>query len=473
MTRGFRLLAATVAVALTPQLALAELQTTASSDRFRRGVPRDSQPGPALRLSLSEAIQRGLNQNLGVLLEEQELRSAEGRRWTQLSGLLPDVQALVHESQQKVNLAAFGFTGFSGADIPAIIGPFNVFDARVALSQPLLDVSAIHEARAGAANVAAARHTYQDTRNFLTLVVTSLYFRELSEESRLENAVVELATAETLYQLAVDQKSAGLVARIDVLRADVERKSASQRRIVAENDLTRARLQLARAIGLPAGQEFTLSDRMPFAPLPRLDPGSAIERAVSMREDLRSARLKVTAAERELAAARGELLPSLHATADYGDIGATAGSAEPTYSVAANLRVPLFNKGRTQARVIERQADLAQRRAELADLQNGVSYDVQLALRDLEAAAEQVTVAESAVALATQALTQAQDRFRAGVASNIEVVQAQQAEAGARESHIASLFAHNLAKAALARALGVGEQDFTSFIGGQITWQKP
>ena len=215
-------------------------------------------------MTLLDAVRRGLGRNLGVLLEEQELKAAEGRRWTQLSGLLPDVHAVVRESQQKINLAAFGFSGLLG--VPTIIGPFTVFDARVAVSQPVLDFGAIYAAREGSANVKVARHDYQDARNLVVLVVSNLYLPAVAGESRVEAAQGELSAAEVLYGLALDQKSAGLVAGIDVLRADLERKSATQRRIVAANDVARAKLQLARAIGLPLGQEFTLSDRMPVRP---------------------------------------------------------------------------------------------------------------------------------------------------------------------------------------------------------------
>jgi outer membrane protein TolC len=461
-----------LAVLLTSVTTFAQRAPLFPGDRYLRGLATDERPGPTIALTLLEAVRRGLGQNLGVLLEEQDLKAAEGRRWTQLSGLLPDVRAVVRESQQKINLAAFGFTGFSG--LPTIIGPFTVFDARVAVSQPLLDVGAIYAAHEGAANVKVARHDYQDARNLVVLVVSNLYLQAVAGESRVEAAQAELSAAEVLYGLAVDQKSAGLVAGIDVLRADLERKSASQRRIVAENDVARAKLQLARAIGLPLGQEFTLTDRMPYAPVPTVDADALIEQALSRREDVLSAQARVDAAQAALQSARGDRLPSLHAEADYGAIGTTVASAAATYGVSANVHVPLFDRGRTKARVIENAAELKQRESELADLRSGVTYDVQLALRDLSAAAEQVSVAQSAMSLAAQTLTQAQDRFRAGVASNIEVVQAQQAEVAARESHIASLYTHNLAKVALARAIGLGEQDFTSFLGGQSGWlQKP
>ena len=209
-------------------------------------VPASVAAGPPLSLSLNEALRRGLDRNLGVLLEEQRVRTAEGARWRQLGGLLPDVSGRIYGLRQTVNAAALGFGDFPG--VQQIIGPFNVFDARLSVSQPVIDTSALFEAKAGAAGLRAARYGYQDARNLVMLVVSSLYLQAVAAESRIDAARSQLDTAESLYQLAVDQNRAGVVARIEVLRGDVERKAASQRRIVAENEGARAR-SAARSSG--------------------------------------------------------------------------------------------------------------------------------------------------------------------------------------------------------------------------------
>ena len=123
---------------------------------FLGSAPAGEATEPPLTLSLADALERGLRQNLGVLLEEQRLHQVEGDRWRLLAGLLPDASAAINEARQKVNLAAFGFSGFPGT--PDVIGPFNVFDARVAVTQPVLDISAIYEARQGSAQLRAGQH---------------------------------------------------------------------------------------------------------------------------------------------------------------------------------------------------------------------------------------------------------------------------------------------------------------------------
>jgi len=437
---------------------------------FLGSVPATSDPiEPSLTLSLRDALQRGLQHNLGVLLEEQRVRQAEGMRWRLLSGLLPDVSVVIRQTREKVNLAAFGFTGFPG--VANIVGPFNVFDARVAVSQPVLDLSAVYEAKQGAAQLRAEKFGSEDARRVLLLVVTNLYLQAAAADSRVAAARVQAETAESLYQLAVDRNAAGVVPRLDVLRADVERKAAAQRRIAAENEVARARAALARAIGLPSAQPIVLTDVMAFAPVAPLDAASARAEAFTRRPDVLRAEARVAAAEASLRAAHTARLPSLSVDGDVGWIGSGASTALNTFTVAANVHVPIFAAGSTEARVIESGAEVRQRQAELEDVRANVSFEIETALRDVATASEQVAVAESATSVAAEALAQAQDRFRAGVATNIEVVQAQEAEAAAREAHIAALYGHNLAKAALARVIGVNEQDFVGFLRGQPPWQ--
>lgn len=435
---------------------------------FLGSAPEGEATGPPLTLSLADALERGLRQNLGVLLEEQRLHQVEGDRWRLLAGLLPDASAAINEARQKVNLAAFGFSGFPGT--PDVIGPFNVFDARVGVTQPVLDISAIYEARQGSAQLRAGQHAYEDARHVVVLVVTGLYLQVIASQSRVDAARAESATAESLYVLAVDQNNAGVVPRLDVLRADVERKTAAQRRIAAENETARARTALARAIGLPWMQAYSLADAMAYAPLQDPDPAMLRQQALAHRPDVLRAQAEVEAARASASAARAARLPSVTVDGNYGWIGSAPATAEGTFAVAANVHVPLFAAGETRAREIDAQAGLRQRELQLQDLRARVSYEIDTALRDLGAAAQQVDVARSATDAAAEALTQARDRFGAGVATNIEVVQAQQAAAAAREGYIAALYAHNIAKAVLAKAVGADEQQFIRILGGESPW---
>jgi outer membrane protein TolC len=130
----------------------------------------------------------------------------------------------------------------------------------------------------------------------------------------------------------------------------------------------------------------------------------------------------------------------------------------------AALKFNIFDGGRIGADEIQAKAALKQRQDELADLGGQIDYQIRAAFLDLQSAADQVTVAKSNLELANETLAQSRDRFTAGVTDNIEVVQAQQSVAGANDNLIFALYAHNLAKVALARALGAAEQGIRKFM---------
>jgi outer membrane protein TolC len=247
----------------------------------------------------------------------------------------------------------------------------------------------------------------------------------------------------------------------------VELQSRQQQLIVARNDFAKQKLSLSRIIGLPPGQEFTLADKAPYDQLvpPPLD--EALRRAYAARPDYQAALAQVRAAELLRRAAAAEHYPSFDVEGDYGDIGVTPATSNGTFHVAGTLTVPIFQGGKAHADVLQAEATLQQARARLEDLRGQIDNDVRTALLDLHAAFDQVQVARSSIDLAEQTLAQAQDRFSAGVSDNLEVVQAQESVAAAHENYISSLYAHNLAKVELARALGNAENGVKQYLKGK------
>ncbi len=417
----------------------------------------------APRLTLADAIERGLAHNLAAVLAEQEVHAASGARWTSLSGVLPSLRADLDASRQKISLEQYGFPVAPGES--PLIGPFNVTLGQLSLSQTLLDLGAIERARAGGQRLAAARWSLRDARDLVVTACAGLYLQTVAAGSRVEAARAETATAEALAQRARDRKAAGTVAGVEVLRAEVQLASERQRLIRARNALDRLRLQLARAIGLPLGEPFLLVDQVPYAELDALGPDQAVAQALAGRADLKSAKALLRAAEHEQRAAFGRALPSLYVDGAVAEVGPAIDSLKMTYSLTAGVRVPLFDGARTQGEIVKARAVAAQQRARVADLEAGVELDVRAALLDLKAAADEVRVAKDGRVLARRQLAEAEDRFTAGVASNIEVVQAQSALAEAEENYVSSLLAHNLAKLALARSLGVAESQAGRYLG--------
>jgi len=241
-------------------------------------------------------------------------------------------------------------------------------------------------------------------------------------------------------------------------------KQQQQRLLAQENQLAKDKLSLGRVIGLPSGQDFKIAEAVPYSPLTAMTQEQALRAALEQRPDYQSAKAQVRAAEEGVRASRGERYPTVGVTGDYGDVGPTIAHSHGTFTFVASLKFNIFDGGRIGADVIQAKAALKQRQDELADLGGQIDYQVRAAFLDIQSAADQVTVAKSNLELANQTLEQARDRFSAGVTDNIEVVQAQQSVASANDNLISALFGHNLAKVALARALGAAEQGIQKFM---------
>lgn len=427
---------------------------------FSGSVPTSTASTTALPLSLSDALERAWTHNLGVITLEEQVASARGTRLRSLRELLPRVEARTDDSYQTRNLAAFGFnaSAFPGFPIPAVVGPFNIFDARVYASQTLVDRHAVHDLRSSAFTIGAAQADVANARDIVTLVVTSLYLQAVASESRIETARDQVATAEALQTLAINQRNAGVTPGIDVVRAQVQVQAQKQRLIAAQAELAKQKLQLVRVIGLPVSQPIELANR-DAAPSPvTTTVDEAVKQATSERADYRAAVERVHAAEAALKAVQAEALPTIHVNADYGAIGSSPSNARRTYAVAGAVRLPLFDTGR-RGRETETAARLRQRQAEAADALQRIEAEVRTAFLDVEASDQQLIVARERVALARQELSLAQTRFSAGVTSNLEVIQAQNEVTVATESEIAGLHAVALARAALARAIGSPTSD--------------
>jgi outer membrane protein TolC len=430
---------------------------------FLGSVPTGQPTAEPLPLSILETINRALERNLGILLSDDARGRAEGARWAALGAMLPNVYGRVSETRQMVDLAAYGFPLPAG--IPPIVGPFNLFDARLYGALNVFDLKALNDVRAERHNVAAAGHNYQSARELVVLVSANAYLQALAAAARADAARAQMNSAQALYNQAVDMRQSGLVAGIDVLRAEVELSTEKQRVTATANDFEKAKLQIGRIIGLPPGQEITLMTDLPSVPVPDIPFNDALERAYKARPDYQAALERVKAAEAARAAAIGDNLPSVTVNADYGELIAP-GNSHYTFAVIGALNVPIFQAGRTRGRVIEAETDLKSRRAEAEDLRAAIYYDVKTAFMDLQASGEQLQVATGARDVAQMTLTQARDRFAAGVADNVEVVQAQEAVSRANEQYINALYLYNVGKAVLARDLGDAEQAVRRYLGG-------
>ena len=449
----------------TPLFQMQASNQTQGQSPLLGSIPVGKPTAETLQLPLRDAIDRGLRQNLALFLGEQGTRAARAEQLRKLSDLLPNVSARTVETVQQINLAAFGLPVSLFPGLSPIVGPFSLFDARAAYSQRLFDWKAIQKTRSAGEDVKAAQLSYKDTRELVVLVVTDLYLQVVAGGSRVEAARAQLETAQAVYQLAVDRERAGVAARIDVVRAQVEMQAQQQRLLSVGNELEKQKLTLARTVGLPVSQRFEATGDVPYDPLPPVPLEQALADAYRNRPDYLQSQALVRSAELARSAAVAGRFPTVHFDGDYGTLGPAPGNSHGTFTAAASLQIPIFQGGRVRADALQQDSLLQERQAQVADLRNRIESEIRTAFLDVDTAAQQVEVARGSVALADEQLQLSRDRFAAGVTDTLEVVQAQEAVAAANETYISTLYAHNVAKASLARAVGVAEQAIKQYLG--------
>ncbi|HEY1161165.1 MAG TPA: TolC family protein [Terracidiphilus sp.] len=434
-----------------------------TAQSFQGSVTAGEASGQAIGLSLDEAIERGLKNNLGVILSGTQTASARGERLSQLQTLLPGVDGSAKETVMQVDLPAEGLRipGF-----PTIIGPFGFTDVRASLSWSLVDVASLRKYLAARHNFAAAQLSAEDARELVVLTVGNAYLLALADETEVGSVEAQVATAKVSLDQAVANHQAGTAPLLDELRSRVDYQGLQQQLIVSRNALEKDKLALARMIGLPLAQSFNLSDKAPYAAFDQLDVEATIRQAHANRKDLAALVEQTKAAEEQRKAATADRLPTLAFNGDYGDIGTTLAHSHGTGDATGTLSVPLFDEFalRGEAEVAQSQLDVA--KAQESDRNAQVDADVRDALLDIASAQKQVEVARSSVELAGEALSEAQQRYANGVSDNLAVSQAEQSVAQANNQYVASLYRHNVAKLSLARALGAG-QSYKNYLGGK------
>jgi outer membrane protein TolC len=437
------------------------LAPTASS--FQGSVTRGEASSKTIDLSLDEAIQRGLQANLGVILNGTQTAAARAERLSQLQSLLPSVDFNAKESEMETDLPAEGLRipGF-----PTIIGPYGFTDVRVSLNWSLINVTSLRNYLAARHNFAAAQLSAQDARDLVVLTVGNAYLLVLADETQVSSVEAQVATAKISLDQAVANHQAGTAPLLDELRARVDYQSLEQQLIVAQNALEKDKLALARTIGLPLAQSFNLTDKAPYAPFDQLDADQLILQAEANRKDLAALVEQTAAAVEQRKAATAARLPTLAVAGDYGDIGVNLAHSHGTVDATASLSVPVFEEFALRGQAQQAQAQLDTTRAQLSDIKAQVEADVRDALLDIASAQKQVEVARSSVDLANEALKEAQERYANGVSDNLAVSQAQQSVAQADSQYVASLYRHNVAKLSLSRALGAG-QNYRNYLGGK------
>ena len=435
---------------------------------FRGSVPQGQASDTPIPLTLVQAIERGLRANLGLLTNVEAGRESVAQRLRAISLLLPRVTGQISAVEQQLNLAAQGFNiklpPSAGFSIPTIVPPYTYQSAQVNASFSLFDFAAISGFRSVKETVKASALNVKNARDLVVLGVGYGYLQIIADSARISATQAEIDADNAVYTNAVRRHDAGTAIGIDVLRSQVQLKQRQQTLIAVKNQFEKDKLALARVIGLPIGQDFTVTDPALLLPPDAVGLKAALGKAYENRSDYLAAKARVAAAEFTLRASKAERYPTLGVTGFYGDQGLKLfTNSHGVFNVTGSLQFNIFDGGRIKADVLESDSELRNRRNEMENLKGQIDSDVRNALLDLNSAAAQVDVARSNVDLSNETLKQAQDRFAAGVTNTVEVVQAQQSVADANENLISAQYQDNIAKVSLVRALGFAEQGMQSY----------
>jgi outer membrane protein TolC len=377
--------------------------------------------------------------------------------------MVPSVSGLLRQNLAQLNTIAIGL---KVAGSPQSTGQFSYQESYLSFSDTGLNLNSLYQYKASRQEVEAQRLSLEDAGNVVALAVGTAYLQVESSEARVATARAELDSARELDAQATNRVNSGLAAEIEGFRATVQRQTAEQRLTVAAANLDKDRLTLARIIGLPSGQQFNISSKAGYQSWNGGNLQEALKQARAGRADIKSAQATASASQLNRKAAQLERIPGISVNGYYGSIGVNLGRSDPTYQLAATVSLPLFTGGRIRSEIQNAAAEVDRRQSEYADIVGRVDYEVRNAFTDLNAADSAVKVAEKNSQLAQRTLDQARDRFLNGVTNNLEVIQAQQDVAAANENYISSLFAHNLAKLTLLRALGSAQKDVNKYLGG-------
>jgi outer membrane protein len=418
-------------------------------------------PTDTFKLTLEQAVALAIKQNptqqIAVLDATESIQDKNISR----SDLLPQANLSVADSANRENVKAqFGGKLPPGFPFPGHIGPYQIFSAGPTFGSNIFDLTLWKRYQAARSNVDVSKANSLSTREQVILLVVSQYIGTLRAVANVEASKSRVDLAQALYDQAADLQKEGVGTGIDTLRANVELQNEKQRLIEAENDREASLYGLSKLLNLDPRQKIELADSLGFFDTPQPDVEASIEDALSARQEWKAIQARQNSAKLEKQASQSQRLPSLRFDGNWAYLGSTSNSGIPTYQYQAFVNMPLFTGGRIRAEVVKDDLELQKIDQQKADLRNQIALDVKTSLLNLQSARNEVQVANLGVQLAKEEVDQARDRFKAGVANNIEVISAQDSLSRANDNQIAALYRFNQARADFARAVGQTEKTY-------------
>jgi outer membrane protein TolC len=408
-----------------------------------------------LKLTLREAVQLALKQNPQVQIANLNLAQSVQDRDMARAGLLPQVDFESVDRAMRYNIYALFGSKFPG--IPQHGGPFQFFQAGPNFSIPIFDLTLWRRWQSAHQGIRASEAQETTVREQIVLLVVSQYLGGLRAGAAVVAAQSRVDLAQALYDQASDLQKNGVGTGLDTLRANVELQNEKQRLIEAQTQEEVALYGLVRLLNLEPHQKVELADKPSFFQTPEFEASQSLEQALATRPEMQALEARERIARLGKKTASDSRLPSINLSGDWAYQGLSLQSSIPSYTFQASLDVPLFTSGRIHAQITRSDLELKKVARERADLSDQIALEVKTGIAQLESARHEVDVANLGVKLAQEEVTQARDRFQAGVANNIEVITAQDALARANDNQIAALYRYNQSRADLSHAIGQTE----------------
>ena len=418
-----------------------------------------SAPTEVLRLTLNQAVALALKENPTEQIAILTAAQSEQDKKIALADLLPQASARISDEAQKVNLLAqFGGRGIPVPGFPKTLGPYQIFSAGPSVSAPIFDLTLWERYQASRNTADASKASSLSTREQVILLTVSQYIGTLRAMANVQASQSRVDLAQALYDQAADLQKEGVGTGIDTLRANVELQNEKQRLLEAENDRETSLYSLSRLLNLDPREKIELADSLSFFDTPQPEVEPSLEQALTDRQEWKALASQLKAAENQKKSARDSRLPSVRFDGEFAYLGTSGTTTLPTYTYEGSVNLPLFTGGRIRAQVVSADLEIRKVEEQQADLRNQIALDVKTALLNLDSARNEVQVANLGVELSKQEVDQARDRFKAGVANNIEVIQAQDSLSRANDNQIAALYRFNQARADYARSIGQMEK---------------
>jgi outer membrane protein len=415
-------------------------------------------PRQVLRLTLDQAVGLALKQNPTAQIAILTAAQSEQDKNIARADLLPQANAKISDAAEKVNLLAQFGGKVALPGFPKTLGPYQLFSAGPSFGMPVFDLTLWKRYQAARETMGASKANSLSTREQVILLVVSQYIGTLRAMANVQASQSRVELAQALYDQAADLQKEGVGTGIDTLRANVELQNEKQRLIQAETDRETFLYGLSRLLNLDPRQPIELGDSLGFFDTPQPEVETSLELALSGRQEWKALESQMKAVESQKKAAQFSRLPSLRFDGDFLYVGTSGNTTLPTYTYQASVNMPLFTGGRIHAEIVRADLEIRKLEQQQADLRNQIALDVKTALLTLSSARNEVQVANLGVQLSKEEVDQARDRFKAGVANNIEVIQAQDALSRANDNQIAALYRFNQARADLARSIGEMEK---------------